>query len=282
MAIGALYNSQNVVVGQAAALFAPVNTPLPSLLALNMNDPFDITAWLTYSVAVGATSTYTLSVNGVATSSLTNSSTTVAIQAALQALLPAYAAATVTVTGTPTAYTVVFSEGVVAPGGFTSQITTGTAAITGGLWTPVGATDQGWKFGANKTSQSINIEEQSTDVAQTISKQVVTIEGSLSEDISSVLALAFNATISRTAAAVGNPGYDLVTPTDLVQYYAVALLTQHVNGMPRIVYAPKWSQLTNTSVTFRRAAAKRMYPAVFTTACQTNQIGIYNFTSAHL
>src|SRR4051812_14079165 len=56
------------------------------------------------------------------------------------------------------------------------------AFFTGPTWSPCGATDQGWTFGADKSTQTINIEEQSTPVATTLTSQSVSIAGSLSED----------------------------------------------------------------------------------------------------
>jgi hypothetical protein len=45
--IGQLYNADNVVVGQAAALFSPAGTAFPAATALNLADPFDLTPWTT-------------------------------------------------------------------------------------------------------------------------------------------------------------------------------------------------------------------------------------------
>lgn len=284
MTIGSLYDANNVVVGQAAVLVAPNGTALPSFLALNQADPFDITAYISQVLTIAATATWTLSYNGVATSSLTQTSTAASIQTALNAVITPFVsdgAATVTgTTGGP--YTITLNEAANELSSITALATIGTAVLAGGLWTPVGATDQGWKYNANKSTQTISIEEQSSPAGMSISSQAVTIEGSLSEDISRTLVLAYNATLARTAAAVGNPGYDTISLTDDVQYYAVALITSHYNGRPRIVYAPKWSQLANTSTDFRRAANKRMYPVSFATVCATNLIQVVNFTASHL
>lgn len=276
MAIGDLYDANNVVVGQAAVLFAPENTPLPDFQNLVLSDPFDPSPFVSFSVAVVATSSYTLSYAGGTTTNLTDTSTSAAITTALEAIV---GNGNVTVTGTGTAYTVLFAENV-ANGALTSTATTGSATVSGGLWVPVGATDQGWTYGTNKSTQKINIEEQSTEVGTTISTQSVTISGSLSEDISRTLALAYNGTLSSSAATANEPGFDVVALSDDVIYYAVAMLAQTNDGFPRIIYAPKWSQLANTTTAFRRAAKQRMYPVDFSTACKPTQIQVFNITSA--
>lgn len=281
MAIGQLYDANNVVVGQAALMVAASGTPLPSLLTANLSDPFDPAPFVGFTLTVAATTTYTITVGGEETTSLTTSSTGAAIQAALDALStvgPGGAVVSPLTSSSP--YTISFDEDT------SGQVVTvaasaGTATLTGGLWTPVGATDQGWKYGTNKSTTTINVEEQSTPVAQTISSQAVTFEGALSEDISRTLALAWNAYLTSVAPAVGNPGYDQLLLTDDVLLYAVCLITSHFNGKPRWIYAPKCSQLSNVSTDFRRATAKRMYPVSFATLCKPSEIETINFTAPH-
>lgn len=287
MAIGQLYDANNVVVGQAAVFISAAQTPVPSLLLANLADPFDPTPFTSYTLTVAATSTYTLTIGGVATTSLATAATGTAIIAAVNGLPAMVAAiangaspATITPLTSGGPYTITLPEEV--DGLLTVQQLTGTATLSGGLWTPVGATDQGWKYTTNKSTTQIQIEEQSTPVSETINTQAVTFEGALSEDISRTIALAMNGLVSNVAAAVGNPAYDNIVLTDTVLYYAVTLVTQHFNGMPRWIYAPKCSQLSNASVDFRRANAKRMYPVSFATLCQPGQIRTINFTGTHL
>jgi hypothetical protein len=193
--IGDLYDVNNVVVGQAAVVFAPEGTPPPAPTDAVLNDPFDLTIWAEFVAC--------------------------------------------------------------------------------------GATDQGWKFATNKSTTTIAIEEQSTPVATTISSQAITLEGSLSEDVSATLALAYNATVATTAPGVSAGGYDQLTLEDVPIYYAAALLTNSAEGFVRWIYAPKWTQLSNASTDFRRSSAKRMYPVTFSTVCAPSDIIIINFTADH-
>lgn len=284
MAIGDLYNAQNVVTGQAAVFVAPGNTPLIDLSKFNTADPFDTTAWTTYSMAVGATTAVILTFlrRGV-TASTTSLTITGLTAAALQAALNGLAtigAGGVNVTGTTTTgpFFISFDEGL-QDGVLTAAFTGTGGVLSAPLWTACGATEQGWQLGADKSTQSINIEEQSTQVGTTITSQAVSVQGSLSEDITRTLALAMNATVTKTAAVTTvSPGYDTLTLTDTVLVYALGLVTTNAEGFGRIVYAPLWTSLGNVSASFRRAAGQRLYGVNFATICATNQIQILNFT----
>lgn len=156
-------------------------------------------------------------------------------------------------------------------------------------WTPVGATEQGWQLGADKSTQSITIEEQSTPVGTTITSQSISIQGSLSEDITRTLTLALNATSVATAATATVEGYDTITLSDEPIYYSVVMVTTNYatwavpstgsGSLGRIIYAPKFTQLGNISTAFRRAAGQRLYGVNFQTVCKTSEIKIINFTA---
>jgi hypothetical protein len=299
--IGDLYNASNVIVGQAAVFFAPKNTPLPafarvspSIIGWNQADPFDAgflgaTLWAS-GTATSVTFTYTL--NGKLygpSSSVTVAGVTAAqIQTAIIDALVAGGLSTtiantsnVSVQGTAPDWNIVM-RGPLAGGVFTKTDTGGASVLTNPLWVPTGATDQGWQFGAAKSTQSINIEEQSTPVATTVTSQSVTISGSLSEDITRTLNLALNAQSTTTAPATGVAGFDTVTLTDTVLQYAVVMVSANPEGFGRIIYAPAWTQLANAQVNLRRASDKRMYGVQFSTVCATNQIQVTNFTVAGL
>lgn len=295
--IGDLYNANNVVVGQAATFFAPQQTALPNLDGWNAADPFDPTMWVQAIVAASATLsagtftlTYTYKGNAYTTSALQyNASAATVKTALLTALAPLNPATTdVMVSGGPPSATTTPLLLVLADrifGGVWSLtptgITGGTLSVTQPIWTPTGATDQGWQFGADKSTQVINIEEQSTPVGTTITSQNVTLAAALSEDITKTLALALNASAVAVAKTTTKPGYDLITLSDDPIYYAVGMVTVNAEGFGRVIYAPKWTQLQNANVTFRRASDKRSYPAQFSTVCKPSEIQILNFTAAH-
>lgn len=293
MTIGQLYNVNNVVVGQAVCMIAPANTPVPNIALVNQTtDPFQLAPWQQATVQASATIsagsfTLTYVLNGVTygptTSQTATTATAAALDAAITAILPGAGANDVVVTGGPvsataTPFQIMLSEAwsggtwTLTPTG----ITGGTLAIVGPLWVPVGATDQGWKWGAAKTPQDIMIEEQSTPVATTINSQKITVEGALSEDISRTLALAFNMTNGYTANAVGLAGFETLTLTDTPLQYAVALIMANQLGLSRWLYIPVCTSLSNVDVTLRRSAAKRMYSVALSSICATSSIQLFN------
>ena len=279
MAINDLYDTTGVVVGQAAVLFAPVNTPLPPLSAISFSDPFSMSPWTAATVngavapVTAFTITYTKGGSAQTTTSLSVSALTATqIQTAVAALSNV-GAGNVVVGGTAASgWTIALSDA--ASGGvITVSGTGGTPTVTSPLWTPSGATDAGWTFGAAKTTSPVNIEEQSTQVGMNLNTQSVSISGALAEESAKTLALSLNGVITTVAASSGVPGYDEVNPTDTVLQYAVVMLSQQANGKPKITYAPSWTQLTNASVPFRRAGGnKRTYGVSFETSCKTSQI----------
>lgn len=290
MSIGDLYNANNVVTGQAAVFFAPQQTALPDLSKFNTADPFDPTMWTGYTLNVGtATSvTFTFARRGATatTSSITLAGLTAAsLQTSLQGLatLGGAGAGTVVVTGTTTTgpFFIVLDEAY--QDGVLTYTPTGGAgsSLVGPTWASCGATEQGWQLGADKSTQTINIEEQSTPVDTTLTSQAISLQGSLSEDITKTLNLALNATSTRVAPTTLIGGYDDLALQDVPLYYAVGLVTSNAEGMGRIIYAPKWTSLGNVSTAFRRAAGQRLYAVSLATVCQTNQIRVLNFYTPH-
>jgi hypothetical protein len=187
VAIGDLYNAANVKVGQAALLVAPANTAPATPATAVLGDPFSLVPWASAVLQASATLTagnftvtYTLSGTAYTTSSLPFGSTAVQVHDALvTALTPLGAlAADVITSGGPvssatTPITIALVERLLG-GVYTitpTGITGGTLSITQPLWTPVGATDQGWTWASAKTMVDTTVEEQSTPVARAVSAQ---------------------------------------------------------------------------------------------------------------
>jgi len=284
MTVGDLYNAQNVVTGQAAVFFAAGNTPLPALSLFNTADPFDATMWTQYLLTITSATSITLTFARRGATATTGTLTVAGLTAtslrtALEGL-STVGVGNVKVGNSASPWSLVFNEGL-TDGVLTVTPTGGTATVTAPIWLPSGATEQGWQFGADKSTNTISIEEQSTPVGMTVSSQSVSIQGNLSEDITKTLTLALNATASKVAPTVTVGGYDLITPTDNVLTYAVGMVTTNAEGYGRIIYAPLWTSLAGVSAAFRRAAGQRLYGVTFQTICNTNQIQIYNFTAPH-
>ena len=159
--IGELYDANNVVVGQAAVFWAAENTPMPDPTTANLDDPFDLSVFFTYTLAVasGVTAFTLTDSHGNETTSLDHTSTASDIADALNALTPA--GTQYTVTGGSSPFTIALSEYDTL---HASAFTGGVGSLTGGLWTPTGATDQGCQYATSKNTNVIQIEEQSTPV----------------------------------------------------------------------------------------------------------------------
>lgn len=283
MPIGDLYSAANVVTGQAAIFVSPANTALIDLSKFNTADPFDATPWVAYTINPGTATTFTVTFarRGATATSATQTLTgltAAALQSALEGM-STIGVGNVKVSGTTGGpFSIVLNEGL-TDGVLTTTPTGGTLPFVGPLWVPVGATEQGWQLGADKSTQPVNIEEQSTPVGTTITSQTVTIQGNLSEDISKTLTLALNAVATKVAPTSTTPGYDDIRPTDTVLQYAVGMVTSNAEGLGRIIYAPAWTSLAGVSASFRRAAGQRLYGVTFSTVCDTSKIRILNFTA---
>jgi hypothetical protein len=297
--IGDLYDANNVVVGQAACMVAPKNTPLPAFTATvpSQTDPFDLTPWTYAQVKASAAitaGTYTLTYTFQGTAYTTaannwNDAANLVAAKILAALAPlGITAAQIFVSGGPpdattTPLNITLDEAFLG-GTWTltpTGITGGVLSITNPIWTPVGATDQGWTWAAAKTLQDITIEEQSTLIARLVTSQQFSVTAALSEDISRTLAMVYNMTTAFTAASASNPAYETLTLTDAVIQYAVTLIMANAQGFSRWLYIPEATCLDNVSTPLRRAAAKRIYAAQFTSVCPTAQIQVINVVAPH-
>jgi hypothetical protein len=334
MTIGQLYSTNNVVVGQAACMVAPPNTPapLPSSALNGANpagflEPFSLTPWTgavvstnkaltagTYILrllhngywyptapinwnapATSAPAATPLGINQVIYNALTTPTAdgTNPIGPALPIQITDISVTGGLLTSTGKPFTITLSE-VVQPiawfmGTLAAIAPTGSVVqVNYARWHPIGATDAGWSFVSNKTTQEINIEEQSTPVMTTISTQTLSIQGDMAEDVYPTLAMAYNMTAglnqaaNATANAAALPGYHLLTPTDTPILYAVCLIMSNATNpkygnAPRWLYIPQATCLANATAAFRRATAKRMYTVDFTSVCPIGQIAIYNF-----
>jgi hypothetical protein len=85
-----------------------------------------------------------------------------------------------------------------------------------------------------------------------------------------------NMLLTTTAPTATLPGYETLTLTDTVIEYAIVLIMANNFGYPRWLYIPATTCLDNVSTPLRRAAAKRIYSAQFTSVCQTPAIQVFN------
>jgi hypothetical protein len=122
-----------------------------------------------------------------------------------------------------------------------STSTGGAPTITGGLWTPPGATEAGWSFGKNITTNDINIEEQSPPVARLVASSAYTFSGTILEASRANWQVALQSvrtSIAKGAGGSGQPAVDVQTMQDALTHYAVALESQTSSGSPPATTPP--------------------------------------------
>lgn len=270
------YNTNNVLVGPAALYIAPANTPLPA----DSSILFDPTNWtgktLTLNGATAITLSVTTSTGTQTTASIGAPGTSAPIQTALQGLSNVGAGNALVTGAAGGPYTVTFAN---ALGAVTLAITASTGGtgptVTGGLWVPAGATEAGWTFAKNITTQDINIEEQGPPVGRFVSSSSYQISGTILEASRANWKLALNAVRTLVAAGAGGsgiPGVDVLTMQDALVHYAVALESKNEYGYATRDYIPDAVQGENISVAHRRAAAAKGLAIAFTSVCPVASI----------
>lgn len=280
MTIGTLYNTKGVVVGQAAGFTAPENTPLPP----DHTNVFDETVWLVNTINLGGATggTYLVKLSGGplapgdvrTTAPIAQAATAAVVKAAIDAVLPAGVTSNVTGAGP-------YSVSLSGPAASRITLTTDFTALTGAtnpalttpLWTPSGATEQGWSTNYGVQTQDVNIEEQQTPVGRNITAASWEFVANLAEDTIASLQLAYSATKTIQAADATHYGYEqLALNADALPVKAVALETKNRFGLPRLIYVPSATCAVNVGQSFRRAAGPRLVPVTFSSICDVSSI----------
>lgn len=138
--------------------------------------------------------------------------------------------------------------------------TVAKGADWGGNWYNLGATDAGWKLRVGTSTQEINIEEQSTPVLVLAEKHSFQVTGDLAEDTLQHARWAYGGgSLTTIAAGVGQPGVEVLTLQDNLDYWALGLETVNVNNFWRRYLLPICVVGSDVETTFRRAADKRTY-----------------------
>lgn len=279
---GALYDTGNLVTGQASLWVAPSFTaPPPDSAPL-----FDLASWagitLNANGATAATVTVTSALGTATTTSINPTTITAAALQTALAGLSSVGAGNVLVTAATGGFRLAFNGALGSVTVTLAAQTAGPATVTQALWLPAGATDQGWAFTGTKQTTDITVEEQSAPAGVTMTSQTVSIPGVLAEDVMQSWQWAFNGTKLVTAQASGQPGKIRIILSDTIARYAVCLETVNKFGLGRRVYIPDSVCLDSPNVGFRRAANKRMLNVSFRSVCNINQIWVDEFTSPAL
>lgn len=169
-----------------------------------------------------------------------------------------------------------------APIADATAVFTFTAWETAG-WVVAGATDEGFKVNVEASTTTVNIEEQSTPVDESLEGKNIGIEAALAEDTLITIQNAWGGgTIVTTAAASGVPGKSVMPLANSINKVTATLEMKNKQGFARRIYIPKMSMYGSGETSFRRAAAKRLYPVRLTSLCPPDQIVITDITAAPL
>lgn len=147
-------------------------------------------------------------------------------------------------------------------------------------WVSAGATNEGFKVNVETSTTQVTIEEQSTPVGETVESKAIGIEAVLAEATMESIRYSWGgSTIVVTAPAVGQPGKEVMTLTDDVEYYTGILETRNFNNLARRLYVPKLSITGSGEVSFRRAADKQMFPVRAASLCKPSEIQVVDITA---
>lgn len=149
----------------------------------------------------------------------------------------------------------------------------GSSWISAG-WTYVGSTEAGVTLTFNPSTQNINIEEQPTPVAVTISTAELQVTSNLSEETLSNINLAWGngGSTAVTAPGAGQPGKSVLTLSTNFQTLSCALIGKNQLGFARVLYVPVVMSAGQVQTAFRRAAQQRLYPLTLSAVCPFNTI----------
>lgn len=150
-------------------------------------------------------------------------------------------------------------------------------------WTYIGATDAGVTLTVSTNTQDITIEEQSTPALVTVTSKDVTVACALAEDTIANMKTAYGGgTLTTQVAATGTIGKSTLTLSDTLDQLAVGFEGVNPEGFFRRVYIPVVVSVASVGTSYRRAAAKRMYPISLRAICAPSSIEIVDMTAAAL
>ena len=140
-------------------------------------------------------------------------------------------------------------------------------------WIPVGATEAGSTLAVKRTTDSITIEEQITDVDQHTKSMMVSIDLELSEDTFQAMQLAFGgASVTATAAGASQVGKNALTLNTALTYYVVGFESINQFGFWRRCVIPKCVSIANTKTAYQRSKKQRTYTVSINNLCPPEAI----------
>lgn len=160
-----------------------------------------------------------------------------------------------------------------------------TAAGTewGTPWDYVGSTEEGVNQSWERDVNMHRVEEQSSPVRITVNTSTLSISTSLAEHTLENMKTAFGGgTITKTAAATGQPGKSVLVLSDTLDELAVGLEGVNPEGFFRRLYIPRVVSTATVETANRRSEAKKLLPVTLQAVCDISEIRVDDKTAAAL
>lgn len=157
----------------------------------------------------------------------------------------------------------------------------GTAWTT--PWTPVGASASGASFDYERSTDTIEVEEQMTPVDYRTKSLKFTVSIELAEDDLQTMLWAYGGgTIDTVAASTGIAGTSQLTIADEMTTFAVGMEAENDKGFWRRVLVPQVKSVANIKTQYRRSNSPRTYSISLESIVAPSAVTIKNMDAAAL
>lgn len=162
-----------------------------------------------------------------------------------------------------------------------NTVALGTAWTT--PWVAVGASASGVSFNYQRSTDTIEVEEQMTPVDYRTKTLTFTVDIELAEDDLQTMLWAYGGgTIATTAAATGTAGTSSLTIADEMTTFAVGMESENDKGFWRRVLIPQVKSVAQIKTAYRRSSAARTYSISLESIVAPSAVTIINMDAAAL
>lgn len=148
-------------------------------------------------------------------------------------------------------------------------------------WSYAGATNEGWSINWNKSTQTINIEEQELPAQTLVSTVDLSFQAELAQDEAQNLLYALGVGTLTTEAATAELGaVTTINLNSVMNDYAIGLDAPNGYGFFTRYYIPHSYSTGDVTVALRRAEAAKSYSVEMHANCRPDQIIIKYLTTA--
>lgn len=151
--------------------------------------------------------------------------------------------------------------------------TLAVGADWGDPWLTIGATESGTTLSIKRSTDSINIEEQITNVDMPTKSMSFELDVELSEDTFTAMQLAFGgSTVTSVAASGTGIGSNTMTINTPISYYVVGFESINQFGYWRRMVIPRCVSIANTKTAYQRSKKQRTYTVAIQNLCAPEEV----------